>query len=114
MLVINVAAYQWMWSYHDDTCETQHRYRRSELVKMIQSCGLVPLQATYANMFLFPMIIARRKIFPPSSPTSDVQTYPPIIEHLFGNISKLEQAWLQSGASFPTGCSVFVSARKPI
>jgi SAM-dependent methyltransferase len=112
VLVINVAAYQWMWSYHDDTCETQHRYRRSELVKMVKSLGLVPLQATYANMLIFPMIIARRKVFPPSAATSDVQTYPSIIENLFGRISQLEQAWLQRGASFPTGCSVFVSAKK--
>jgi SAM-dependent methyltransferase len=112
ILVINVAAYQWMWSYHDNTCETQHRYRRSELVRMVKSFGFLPLQATYANMFIFPLIIARRKIFPPSRPTSDVQSYPALIELLCGNLSKIEQSWLQKGASFPTGCSVFLVAKK--
>jgi ubiquinone/menaquinone biosynthesis C-methylase UbiE len=113
VLVINVAAYQWMWSYHDDTCETQHRYRKSELERIVKHCGLVPLQASYANLFVFPLIIARRKIFPPKQPTSDVQTYPTIIDSLFRNFSRVEHAWLKSGASFPTGCSVFISARKP-
>jgi SAM-dependent methyltransferase len=112
VVVINVAAYRWMWSYHDKTCETHHRYRKSELLKMVRDCGLRPLQASYANMILFPLIIARRKLFPPRSATSDVQTYSPAIDIFCGAMAGLEHAWLKRGCSLPTGCSVFLAASK--
>jgi ubiquinone/menaquinone biosynthesis C-methylase UbiE len=112
VVVINVAAYRWMWSYHDKTCETHHRYRRSELLRMVRACGLRPLQASYANMFIFPLIIARRKLFPPRDATSDVQTYAPAIDIFCGAMAGLEHAWLKRGGSLPTGCSVFLAASK--
>jgi hypothetical protein len=112
VVVINVAAYRWMWSYHDKTCETHHRYRKSELLKMVRDCGLRPLQASYANMIIFPLIIARRKLFPPRSATSDVQTYSPAIDIFCGAMAGLEHAWLKRGCSLPTGCSVFLAASK--
>jgi ubiquinone/menaquinone biosynthesis C-methylase UbiE len=112
VVVINVAAYGWMWSYHDQTCETHHRYRRSELLRMVRACGLRPLQASYANMFVFPLIIARRKILPPKAATSDVQQYPVAVNSFCGAMARLEHAWLRRGGSFPTGCSVFLAASK--
>ena len=111
--VINVAAYRWMWTYHDDTCETYHRYRKSELLRMVQACGLRPLQASYANMLVFPLIIARRKLLPPRAATSDVQQYPTVVNSFCGAMARLEHAWLRRGGSLPTGCSVFLAARKP-
>ncbi|MFN5465997.1 MAG: class I SAM-dependent methyltransferase [Cyanobacteriota bacterium] len=114
VLVINVAAYQWMWSYHDDAVQTRHRYRRSELVRMVKDCGLIPFQASYANMIIFPLIIARRKVLPPMAPTSDVQTYSPLVDSFCGGMAEVEYQWLKRGGSFPTGCSVFLAARKPL
>ena len=110
--VINVAAYRWMWSYHDETCESYHRYRRSELRHMVQACGLRPLQASYANMLVFPLIIARRKLLPPRAATSDVQQYPIAVNSFCGAMARLEHAWLRRGGSLPTGCSVFLAASK--
>lgn len=112
MVVINVAAYQWMWSYHDVTCETQHRFRRSELKKMIESSGLSPIKASYANMFVFPLIIAKRKLFATPSATSDVHSYSKPIDQFCGGLARLEYYWLKTGGVFPTGCSVFLAARK--
>jgi SAM-dependent methyltransferase len=112
VLVINVAAYQWMWSYHDDTCETRHRYRRSELCKMVEACDLRLIHSSYANMFIFPLIILRRKVLPPQSATSDVQSYHPVIESVCGTLGRVEHLWLNGGGGFPTGCSVFLAAIK--
>ncbi|MFY7695311.1 MAG: class I SAM-dependent methyltransferase [Cyanobium sp.] len=112
IVVINVAAYQWMWSYHDDTCETRHRFRRSELKKMVEASGLAPIKASYANMFVFPMIIAKRKLFATPSATSDVQTYSQPIDQFCGGLASLEHSWLKTGGVFPTGCSVFLAAQK--
>jgi SAM-dependent methyltransferase len=113
MVVINVAAYEWMWSYHDDTCETKHRFRRSKLLKMIRISGLNPEVASYANMLIFPFVIARRKIFLPASPTSDVKTYSPFVENVFGSLAQFEHQLISHGGSLPTGSSVFIAARKP-
>lgn len=113
MVVINVAAYEWMWSYHDDTCETKHRFRKSKLLKMIKINGLNPEVATYANMLIFPFVIARRKVFLPASPSSDVKTYSPFVEHVFGSLARFEHQLLSHGGSLPTGSSIFVAARKP-
>jgi ubiquinone/menaquinone biosynthesis C-methylase UbiE len=112
ILVINVAAYQWMWSYHDNTCETQHRYRRSELCKLLKANGLQIIHASYANMFIFPLIILRRKVLPPQSATSDVQRYHPLVNAICGTLGRVENSWITGGRSFPTGCSVFVVATK--
>jgi SAM-dependent methyltransferase len=113
MIVINVAAYQWMWSYHDITCETKHRFRRSELVRLLHGAGLTPVQASYANMLIFPLIFARRKLFPPANPTSDVKAYSPAVEGFCGAMASLEYSSIRRGLSLPAGTSVFVAATKP-
>lgn len=112
ILVLNVAAYQWMWSYHDTTCETQHRFRRSQLRTLIEENGLKPMISSYANMILFPLIITRRKIFPPKMATSDVKSYSPFIDSVFSAIGILENSWIRIGGTFPTGCSVYLAATK--
>lgn len=113
MAVINVPAYQWMWSYHDDAVQTRHRFRRSELRKMIQKAGLQPLSDSYANALIFPLIIARRKLFPPPSSSSDVQVGSYLVESLCAELARFEYHLLKRGLSFPAGCSVFIFARKP-
>ena len=112
IVVINVAAYQWMWSYHDDTVQTHHRFRRSELKKMTENAGFTPITATYANMFVFPLIIAKRKLFATPASASDVQSYSQPIDGFCGGLARLEHSWLKTGGVFPTGCSVFLAARK--
>jgi hypothetical protein len=77
LLVINVAAYEWMRSYHDAQMDTRHRFRRSELACLLQKAGFEVTISSYANLLIFPLIIARRKIFVPANPSSDVKPYPP-------------------------------------
>jgi ubiquinone/menaquinone biosynthesis C-methylase UbiE len=113
MVVINVAAYQWMWSYHDITCETKHRFRRSELLRLLERAGLTPVMSSYANMLIFPLIFSRRKLFPPANRTSDVNSYSPAVEGFCGAMAGLEYASMRRGLSLPAGTSIFVAATKP-
>jgi ubiquinone/menaquinone biosynthesis C-methylase UbiE len=113
IVVINVAAYQWMWSYHDTTCETKHRFRRSELLRLLEGAGLTPVMSSYANMLIFPLIFARRKLFPPANPTSDVRSYSSAVEGFCGAMAGLEYASIRRGFSLPAGTSIFVAASKP-
>ena len=112
ILVINVAAYNWMWSYHDDICESRHRFRRSELASLLKNAGFEVTISSYVNLLILPLIIARRKIFVPANPNSDVKPYPPLIEAFCGSMAALEYGALSRGISLPAGNSVFIAARK--
>jgi SAM-dependent methyltransferase len=112
-VLVNVPAYRWLWSYHDDTCQTKHRYTRRELTGLFRAAGLTVSFASYANLFPLPLIAARRKLFPPTQPTSDVQVYPAPIEAAFASMAALEHAWTKRGWSAPAGSSVFVAGVKP-
>lgn len=112
VVVVNVPAYRWLWSYHDDTCETKHRYTRPELGRLFREAGLAVEVATYANLLPLPLIAARRKLFPPTQPTSDVALYPAPIEAVFSGMAALEAAWVRLGGTLAAGSSVFVVGRR--
>jgi SAM-dependent methyltransferase len=112
ILAINVAAYNWMRSYHDDLMDTRHRFRRSELVNLLRQAGFAVTLSSYANMLLFPLIFARRKIFVPRHPTSDVKPYPPLIDAFCSSMAAMEHLLLRVGIKLPAGNSVFIVARK--
>jgi ubiquinone/menaquinone biosynthesis C-methylase UbiE len=112
ILVLNVAAYQWMWSYHDDMVESRHRFRRSELVALLSKAGFKVTLSSYSNMLIFPLIIAQRKIFIPANPTSDVKPFHPLLDSFCGSMAALEQAALRNRIPLPVGNSVFIAARR--
>lgn len=112
-VVVNVPAYMWLWSYHDETCETQHRYTRPQLADHFRAAGLQVEFATYANGLSLPLIAARRKLFRPVNRTSDVRLYPDLIEMAFTFLSRLESVGLDRGRPLLLGSSVFVIGRKP-
>lgn len=113
LLVINVPAYQWMWSYHDETCQTQHRYGRGELGALLQAGGGTELRITHWNSLTFPAIWAKRKIFRTSHATSDVRPYPIMVEWLGRVLMGLEHRWIRAGRTWAWGTSLFAVARKP-
>ena len=113
VLVVNVPAYQWMWSYHDVTCQTHHRYTRNELVALLKRGGGNELKATHWNALMFPAIWAKRKVFRSDRDTSDVKPYPRLVEWTGRALTHLEHTWLNLGGSWAWGTSVFAVARKP-
>jgi SAM-dependent methyltransferase len=112
-VLVNVPAFRWLWSYHDDTCQTRHRYTRPELVGLFAAAGLQVDFASYANLLPLPLIAARRKLFRPVNPTSDVQLYPAPVEAAFAAMAVVEFHWQRVGLASPLGSSVFVAGRRP-
>jgi SAM-dependent methyltransferase len=113
IVVVTVPAYRWLWSYHDDTVHTKHRYTRRELVGLLTAAGFFVGLNTHWNMLPFPLLVLRRKVFPPRDPTSDVRLYPAPLETMFGVMMNLEHAWLRAGWTLPYGSSVLAVGRKP-
>ena len=113
VVLVNVPAFRWLWSYHDDTCETKHRFTRRELVAHFRAAGLEVDFASYANFLPLPLIAARRKLLKPADPTSDVRLYPAPGEAGFAAMAWAEFSWMSAGVPSPLGSSVFVAGHKP-
>ena len=113
VVVINVPAYMWMWSYHDDSCQTKHRYTRPEIASLLDGAGFVEGWTTHWNALPFPAVWAKRKLFRRPADTSDVKDYPRWVDACFGGLMSLEHAWLRLGGRWAWGTSVFGVARKP-
>lgn len=116
VLVVNVPAYRWLWSYHDVATHAQRRYSRAEVATKMRRAGFVDIQTTHRLAALLPLIVLRRKVLPPPSSggrTGDVQAYPRALDALCGAILRLEHAWIQIGGRWAWGSSIFAVARKP-
>lgn len=114
VLVLNVPAYMWLWSYHDDTVHTKHRYTRGEIGALLQDAGFATRRLTHWNALPFPLIWAKRKVLRSATATSDVKEYPAAIDAIFQGMMAVEHAWLKAGGQWAWGSSVFAVARKPL
>jgi SAM-dependent methyltransferase len=110
-LVINLPAYQWMHSVHDERVHNARRFTRREVVALLHAAGFPDVHASYWNMILFPLMLLRRKLLPVSD-KSDVQLYPAPIETIFRAILTLERAMMRLGIRLPFGGSIMAVAIK--
>lgn len=113
IVVINVPAYMWMWSYHDDSCQTKHRYTRAEIDALLRDAGFSAHRTTHWNALPFPVVWAKRKLFRTGHDTSDVKRYPAPLEAAFSGLMACEHAWLRAGGRWAWGTSVLGVAQKP-
>jgi ubiquinone/menaquinone biosynthesis C-methylase UbiE len=110
--VINVPAYMWMWSYHDDACQSKHRFTRAELRQHLTAAGFTDRRVTHWNALPFPAIWARRKLGRTPDHTSDLKVYPAVIESAFNGIMAIEHAWIRRGGRWGWGTSILAVAKK--
>ncbi|MBI5691639.1 MAG: class I SAM-dependent methyltransferase [Verrucomicrobia bacterium] len=113
VLFVNVPAYMWMWSYHDDSCQTKHRYTRPEIAALLRDAGFGGIATTHWNALPFPVVWAKRKLFRTPADTSDVKEYPRVVDRFFGGLMALEHAWMRGGGTWAWGTSVSGCGRKP-
>lgn len=113
VVVINVPAHRWLWSYHDVTVHGRRRYERRELRAKLERAGLVVRQVTHWNTLPLPLVWARRKLLPAPRSGSDVRLYPAWIEAVFRSAMVVERAWLRHGATLPVGSSILAVGVKP-
>lgn len=112
VVVINVPAYRWLWSYHDVAVHSRRRYSRPDVRDKLRRAGLVVDRATYWNALPFPLVVVRRKLLPAPRSGSDVQLYAAPVEAAFNVAMACERAWLRTMGALPFGSSVFAVARK--
>lgn len=116
ILLIRIAAYDWLKGYHDKHVHTKHRYTVTELEKLLQKENFTIIRKTYANSTLFPLAVIRRliidKLFDNNkNGESDVQNIHPIINKFLLFFLRIESFILQY-MDLPFGLSVIVVASK--
>jgi ubiquinone/menaquinone biosynthesis C-methylase UbiE len=112
LVVLNVPAYRWLWSYHDEAVHSRRRYGRGDVRRLMRDAGFALRQATYWNTLAFPLVVVRRKLLPAPPGGSDVRLYSAPVEKAFDLAMALERTWLRSVGALPFGSSVFAVGRK--
>jgi SAM-dependent methyltransferase len=113
VLVVNVPAYRWLWSYHDEATHARRRYGRRELRAKLEAAGFTGLALTHWNAILLPLVALRRKLLPAPAGGSDVRSYSRAMERVGNWSMALERAWLRHVGRLPFGTSILAVARKP-
>ena len=112
IVIIQVPAYMWLWSYHDVQCHTAHRFTRHEVEMFLRAQGFKPRFATYWNAMLLPLLAIRRKVLPVSHAETDVRKYPVLLDRIFSAVVSLDCKMISHGFTLPFGSSVLVVAEK--
>ncbi len=120
LFVVNLPAYDWLYSTHDVAIHTGERYTAGRVRTLLESLGLSVELLTYRLFFLFPAVVASR--LPGKlrarrgdvATKSDLHTVPGRMTNgLFFPTLRLENRLIRRGIRFPWGSSVFAVGRKP-
>jgi SAM-dependent methyltransferase len=116
-LFVRVPAFEWMTSSHDTAVGSSHRFTCSEIAREANRAGLQVEWISYANSFLFPVVIVRRVLKSIGvGRGSDVRPMPAALgwlDPVFRLALQSEAALFRSGIRLPFGLSVICLAQKP-
>ena len=107
-LVVNLPAYDWMRSSHDEAVHGARRYTGGRIRRALAAAGFTRIVCRYWNFLLFPLMAAKRKMLPGGS--SDVHPFPAPIEAVFRGLMRTETALIRRGIGFPFGGSIVAAA----
>jgi len=115
-LYVRLPAYQWMYADHDRHQQTFRRYHRLDLIDRVKEPGFRILKISYANFFLFPMLIFKRLVLERLgilSGTSDLRPVPAGLNALLEIPLRIESHLLSCRSfRFPCGLSLVCLAEK--
>ena len=120
LLVLNLPAYQWLYSEHDVAIHTKERYTARSVRALLARLGLSVELLSYRVCFLFPAVaLARLARKPkwrhrPQRARTDLDRTPPgLLNDLLASVLHVESRLIASGVFLPWGSSVFAVGRKP-
>ena len=115
LLVLRVSALDVLRSRHSQfTCERQ-RFTRKRLTELAARHGIRVLRCTYANSILFPVALAKFRLWEPltrQAPQSGVQPGTGWVNHMLQAALAAEGAWLGAGLNLPVGQSLILAGEK--
>ncbi|MBI5701716.1 class I SAM-dependent methyltransferase [Candidatus Saganbacteria bacterium] len=115
LILINVVAWQSLFSTHDMAVGVKRRYSKNELEEKINKSGLIIKKITYLNCFLFPLIalvrILKKRMINGNIIESDLVMPIPILNFILTRVLYLE-AFLARKINLPIGLSLFCVAER--
>lgn len=117
-LILNIVAFQALYSEHDRAVGVVHRYTRGQIARLLRGAGFAVERLTYANTVLFPAAalvrLWRKRERPGHIPRSDLSLPPPAVNTALTTIRVLENIFtVDLGFPLPYGLSIFALARNP-
>lgn len=118
ILLLNLPAYNFLRSRHDQVFHTRRRYTVKDLRAKVEAAGFEIQKITYRNTFLFPIAFAKRimeRIVPvdPDKAESDLKPLPRVLNGILAQFLFLENKLIRFGLRFPFGLSIYCIAKKP-
>lgn len=113
-LLLRLAANDWLRGAHDRAWRVVRRYTAGGLRARLERSGLTVERLSYANMWLFPLAVAKRLAEPLAPPLAQSELNYNLgpLDGLFAAILSSE-ARLVAGLGLPFGLSLFAVAQKP-
>jgi SAM-dependent methyltransferase len=109
-LLINMPAYQWLFSAHDRRVQNVRRLTATATAAQVRDAGFGRVRAHYWNGLLLPLMVVQRKIVARGDAVSDVAPFPPWLDASLHRMTELER---RLPISLPAGGSVLAIAEKP-
>jgi SAM-dependent methyltransferase len=116
LLAIRVSALDALRSRHSQFVHEQQRFTRARLTALFTEHGIRPLRVTYANSLLFPVALAKFRVWEPLTARrveSGIQSPSPLVDSLLYRALRAEASWIAAGHDLPIGQSLFFLGDKP-
>ncbi|HEV8613483.1 MAG TPA: class I SAM-dependent methyltransferase [Gemmatimonadales bacterium] len=113
IVLIREPAFDWLRGAHDVGIHTQRRFTVGHLAERLRQAGFEVRHASYANMLLFPLAVAKRTAerFLPTAP-ADLSVPAAPLNLAFQAVLALERI-LARRVSLPVGLSAVVVGQRP-
>src|SRR5947209_18347443 len=111
VLVVNVPAFPFLHSAHDEAVMTARRFRKQEIKRLLEKQNFKIRRLTYWTTFLFPLAIAARTLGGSKMGRDFEASEPSLAQRALGRIMAFELRLLKN-VSFPFGVALFAVARK--
>lgn len=115
LLVLRVAALEILRSRHSEFTHERQRFTAKQLAPALARYGLRVLRCTYANTLLFPIALAKFRLWEPllrRPPQSGVLSTSGLMNRLLSVPLATESAWLRGGWNLPLGQSLILIGEK--
>jgi SAM-dependent methyltransferase len=114
-LVVNLPAYEWMHSAHDERVHNSRRFTAPAARALLAAAGFAAIEARYWNALLLPLMVIQRKILKSDAAhdASDVAPFPPWLDATLSGVTAAERALARLGLRYPAGGSILLVASRP-
>lgn len=113
-LVLNLPAFAWLHSAHDERVHNARRFTPAATRTLIAAAGFDGIRLRFWNALLLPLMMVQRKVLARAPDNgSDVAAFSPWLDATLHATTVLERRLMAAGLRFPAGGSLLATAIRP-